>query len=72
MTWGSLRWGAALAQAANFEENSPKLRCWLCSSNQPEGGGVPEAGRPPVAEDDLVAVGEREELAHAGAHPAHL
>ena len=40
--------------------------------NQPEGRGVPEAGRPPVAEHDLVAVGEREELAHAGAHPAHL
>jgi hypothetical protein len=26
--------------------------------NQPEGGGIPETGRPPVAEDDLVAVGE--------------
>ena len=40
--------------------------------DQPERGGVPEAGRPPVAEDDLVAVGQREELAHPGAHPAHL
>ena len=55
-----------------MEENSPKLRCWLCSSNQPERRRVPEAGRPPVAEHDLVAVGEREELAHAGAHPADL
>ena len=38
--------------------------------DQPERGGVPEAGRPPVAEHDLVAVGQREQLAHAGAHPA--
>ncbi len=29
MTWGSSRWGAALAAAANFDENSPNDRCWL-------------------------------------------
>jgi hypothetical protein len=28
MTSGWLRWGAAAA-VANFEENSPKTRCWL-------------------------------------------
>ncbi len=40
--------------------------------DQAERGGVPEAGGPPVAEHDLVAVGEGEELAHAGAHPPDL
>ena len=29
MTWGSSRWGAALAAAANLDENSPNDRCWL-------------------------------------------
>ena len=29
MTSGSSRWGAALAAAANLEENSPNDRCWL-------------------------------------------
>ena len=36
MIWGSLRCGAAFTHAANFEENSPKLRCWLCSSTRPK------------------------------------
>ena len=36
MIWGSFRWGAAAAQAANLEENSPKLRCWLCASISPK------------------------------------
>jgi hypothetical protein len=34
------------------------------------GGGVPEGGRAAVAQDDLVAVGQREELGQAGAHAA--
>ena len=50
--------GAALVAAANFEENSPKLRCWLCRSIEAERGGVPEHGGPAVAEQHLVAVGE--------------
>ena len=32
-----------------------------------EGGGIPEAGGPPVAEQDLVALGEVEEIAQPGA-----
>ena len=36
MTWGSFRWGAALAAAANLEENSPKDRCWLLRSIRPK------------------------------------
>ncbi len=35
MTWGSSRNGAALAAVANFDENSPKLRCWLFFSMSP-------------------------------------
>ena len=38
--------------------------------DQPERGGVPERRRPAVAEDDLVAVGHREQLAQPVAHPA--
>ena len=34
-------------------------------AHQPGGGGVPEGGRAAVAERDLVAVGQREELAEA-------
>ena len=29
MTWGSSRWGAAVAAVANLDENSPNDRCWL-------------------------------------------
>ena len=39
--------------------------------DQAEGGDVPEARRAAVAEHDLVAVGEREQLAQPGAQPAH-
>ena len=39
-------------------------------AHQPGGGGVPEGGRAAVAERDLVAVGQREELAEAGADAA--
>src|SRR5690606_13083681 len=36
-----------------------------------EGGRVPERGRAAVAEHDLVALRQAEELAEARAHPAH-
>jgi len=39
--------------------------------DQAERGDVPEGGRPAVAEDDLVAVGEAEQLGEALAHGAH-
>ena len=48
MTWGSFRCGAALAQAANFEENSPKLRCWLCSSISPNVAASQKQVVPPL------------------------
>ena len=35
MTSGASRNGAAPAAAANFEENSPKVRCWLRRSMSP-------------------------------------
>ena len=38
--------------------------------DQPERGGVPERRRAAVAEDDLVAVGHREQLPQPVAHPA--
>ncbi len=38
--------------------------------DQPERGGIPERRRAAVAEDDLVAVGQREELAQPVADPA--
>ena len=39
-------------------------------AHEPGGGGVPEGGRAAVAERHLVAVGQAEELADAGANPA--
>ena len=35
ITDGSASQGAAFAAAANFEENSPKARCWLLSRISP-------------------------------------
>ncbi len=48
ITWGSLRCGAALTQDANFEENSPKLRCWLCSSISPKVAASQKQVVPPL------------------------
>ena len=48
ITWGSLRCGAALAQAANFEENSPKLRCWLCAAISPNVAASQKQVVPPL------------------------
>ena len=39
--------------------------------DEAEGGGVPEHGGAPVAEHDLIAVGEGEQLGEAIADPAH-
>jgi hypothetical protein len=50
---------------ANFEENSPKDRCWLFSRISPN------VAMSQNAEHDLVVVGQREEVADALAHPAH-
>ena len=36
ITLGSARKGASVAAFANFEENSPKLRCWLFSRIRPK------------------------------------
>src|ERR1019366_1179010 len=40
--------------------------------DEPERGRVPEAGRSAVAQHDLVAIGEREELAESSTHPPYL
>ncbi len=48
MIWGSLRYGADFTHAANFEENSPKLRCWLCSSTRPNAAASQKQVVPPL------------------------
>ena len=67
MISGSSRKGADRVHAANLEENSPKRQVLASCLDETEGGGVPESGRATVAEHDLVAVGQREELGQAGA-----
>ena len=47
--------------AANLAENSPNVRCWLSSADQPVRRDVPERRRAAVAEHDLVALGQREQ-----------
>ncbi len=64
------RWGAARAAAANFDENSPKLRCWLRWSISPNVATSQNCGRAAVAEQHLVAVGERQQLGQPVAQPA--
>ena len=58
------RRGAArpCATAANFDENSPSTRCELRCSIEAERGRVPEQRRAAVAEQHLVAVGQREQV----------
>ena len=58
MTWGSFRCGAAVAAAANLEENSPKERCWLCSSIRPKVAASQKQVVPPLPSTHLVAVGQ--------------
>ncbi len=48
MTSGSPRWGAALAAAANLDENSPKLRCWLFVSIRPKVAASQKQVVPPL------------------------
>ena len=63
--------GAAVATAANFDENSPSTRWELRCSIKAERGGVPEERRPAVAEQHLVAVGQREQIAESVTDAAH-
>ena len=55
MTSGSPRWGAAAAAAANFDENSPKVRCWLFASIRPKVAASQKQVVPPLPEHHLVA-----------------
>jgi hypothetical protein len=58
-----------LAAAANLEENSPKDQMLAAPLDEAEGGDVPEAGGAAVAEDDLVAVGQAEQVVQARPQP---
>ena len=60
----------ATAAAANLEENSPKTRCWLRCSMRQKVAASQNAGAAAVAQGDLVAVGQPEELGEAGPEPA--
>ncbi len=48
MTSGSSRWGASAAAAANFDENSPKVRCWLLRSMRPKVAASQKLVVPPL------------------------
>ena len=48
MISGSSRWGASAAAAANFDENSPKLRCWLLRSMRPKVAASQKQVVPPL------------------------
>ncbi len=45
---GSASQGAALVEAANLEENSPKLRCWDFSRTRPKAAMSQKAVEPPL------------------------
>ena len=45
---GSASHGAAFAAAANFEENSPNVRCWLFSRIRPWVATSQNAVAPPL------------------------
>ena len=48
MTSGSSRKGASWAAFANFEENSPKCRCWLRRSMRPKVAASQNTVVPPL------------------------
>ncbi len=48
MIVGSARCGAAATPAANFDENSPKDRCWLRRSIRPKVAASQKAVVPPL------------------------
>ena len=48
ITSGSPRWGADRVTAANFDENSPKTRCWLRSRTRPKLAMSQNAVVPPL------------------------
>ena len=62
--------GRRLDRGGELAENSPKDRCWLLLLDQPERRDVPERRGAAVAEHDLVAVGQREQLGQPLADPA--
>jgi hypothetical protein len=66
MTIGSARNGD-LRELARELPVDEVLRALL---DEPERGGVPERGRAAIAEHHLIAVGQREQLSHAGTHAA--
>ena len=63
---GARRGGARpRTAAANFDENSPNARCWLRRSMRQNVAASQNSVGAAVAEHDLVAVGQREQLAQA-------
>ena len=75
MTSGRRGAGRAAAPRRTSTRTRRSCRCWLRCVDQPEGGGVPERGGAAVAEQDLVAVGQGEQLGEAvaqlGDHELH-
>ena len=69
-TIGSARNGAPFVTGGELLRELAEGQVQGALAHEAGGGGVPEGGRSAVAEDDLVAVGQREELAQAGAHAA--
>ena len=66
---GASRNGVAAAWP-NLAPNSPNVRWLAALLDQGERGGIPERGRAAVAEHNLVAVRQREEVGEAGLDPA--
>ena len=64
-TIGSARNGAPRVTAANFELRTRRSQVQRPLADQAARGRVPERGRAAVAEHDLVAVGQREQLPQA-------
>ena len=67
---GSARKGAAGGRLGELLRELAVGEVQGALAHEPGGGGVPEGGRAAVAERDLVAVGQAEELAEARAHAA--
>ena len=69
ITSGASRWGAAATALANDDENCAEHQVLAAAADEAEGGDVPEEGGPAVAQHDLVAVGQREQLGQARPQP---
>ena len=70
MTVGSPRNGALLGDGGELARELAEGQVLGALADQAEGGDVPERGGAAVAEDDLVALGEAEQLGEALAHRA--